>query len=66
MTPCESLRRGRRWSQEQLAVYAGLGLSTVRRLEDGGEVRLSSLRKIAKALDTDPLSLQPNLASKVS
>jgi transcriptional regulator with XRE-family HTH domain len=59
MTACRERRKAKGWNQEQLAVYSGVGVSTVRRLEDGGEVRLSSLRKLAKALGCSEWDIAP-------
>jgi transcriptional regulator with XRE-family HTH domain len=45
-------------TQEELAQRAGLSKNAVNRLEvDKTEPRMSSLRKLAKALDVDPSEL---------
>jgi transcriptional regulator with XRE-family HTH domain len=51
-------REDRLLTQEELAGAAGLGLSTVVRVEnDQVEPRFSTIRKLAKALDMDPREL---------
>ena len=51
-------REDRLLTQEELARGAGLGLSTVLRVEnDQVEPRFSTIRKLAKALDIDPREL---------
>ncbi|WP_254665728.1 helix-turn-helix transcriptional regulator, partial [Frankia sp. CgMI4] len=49
------LRRG--FSQEGLADEAGLSVSTVRKIEQGGSARIETLRTLARALDTETSSL---------
>jgi transcriptional regulator with XRE-family HTH domain len=46
------LRQARGWSQERLAVEAGLYSRTVRRIEQGEDFTFGSLTAIADALDT--------------
>ena len=54
----KALRIRRALTQEELAQRAGLSKNTVNRLEvDKAEPRMSSLRKLAKALDVDPSEL---------
>ncbi|MBV9454499.1 MAG: helix-turn-helix transcriptional regulator [Rubrobacter sp.] len=51
-------REDRLLTQKELARAAGLGLSTVLRVEnDQVEPRFSTIRKLAKALDMDPREL---------
>jgi len=45
------LRKAKGWKMEELAERAGLSSATVCRLENGKDARLTSLKKIAKALD---------------
>lgn len=47
----ELVRRSRRLSQEQLAEEAGIGVATLRRIEDGNDSRLGSWLRVLKALD---------------
>ena len=52
------LRTRRALTQEELARKAGLTTASVARIErNETEPRMSSLRKLAKALDTDPADL---------
>ena len=46
------------WTQEQLAENAGVSPSTVVNIErDQAEPHFSTIRKLSKALDVDPLEL---------
>lgn len=45
-------------SQLDLALKAGVGLSTVNRAERGEDIRPSSVRRLARALHTTPRRLQ--------
>ena len=45
-----ALRTARRWSQEELAGRAGLGVATVARLERSGRGQIATLFRIASAL----------------
>ena len=54
----KALRIRRALTQEELAQRAGLSKNAVNRLEvDKTEPRMSSLRKLAKALEVDPSEL---------
>jgi len=54
----KALRIRRALTQEELAHRAGLSKNAVNRLEvDKAEPRMSTLRKLAKALDVDPAEL---------
>jgi transcriptional regulator with XRE-family HTH domain len=58
----DTLRRYRRragFTQEELAQEAGVGIATIARIEIGEikEPRVSTLRKLAKALDLDTREL---------
>jgi len=64
LVPVPALRRqrvARFLTQEQLAERAGLARSAIARLEGGGEARLSTVVRLAAALDCEPedLLLQP-------
>ncbi len=45
-----ALRKSRRWSQEELAERAGLGVATVARLERSGRGQIATLLRVASAL----------------
>ncbi len=47
------VRKRQGQSQEALAGEAGLGVATLRRIEDGGDGKLGSWLKILKALDLE-------------
>jgi transcriptional regulator with XRE-family HTH domain len=48
-------RKGKGWTQENLADEAGIGIATVRRIEQKGfEPRLSTARKLAEVLRIRP------------
>ncbi|MEM1452527.1 MAG: helix-turn-helix transcriptional regulator [Planctomycetota bacterium] len=47
----EQVRRQRGLSQEQLAEEAGIGVATLRRIEDGNDSRLGSWLRLLKALE---------------
>jgi transcriptional regulator with XRE-family HTH domain len=54
----KALRIRRALTQEELAQRAGLSKNAVNRLEvDKAEPRMSTLRKLARALDVDPAEL---------
>ena len=55
-------RRAAGLSQEQLAERAGVGSTTVARIEAGGmeNPRVNTLVKLAKALSIDPRDLMPD------
>lgn len=47
-------------TQEELANRAGIGLTTLNRIEnDRAEPHFRTIRKLAKALDVDPAELLP-------
>ncbi len=46
-----AVRRRRLLTQEELAAKAGVGVATIIRLEDGKPGRISTIRKLAQALD---------------
>ena len=48
-----SIRKQRGLSQEALAAAAGLGVATLRRIEDGKDARLGSWLRLLQALDMD-------------
>lgn len=47
------LRKGRGWTPQMLADFAGVGLETVKRVERGRDTRVTTLGAIAGALDVD-------------
>jgi DNA-binding XRE family transcriptional regulator len=55
------LRRQHGLSQEQLAIVAGISLTTIRRLEHqmAAPCRSRTLGRLARALDEDPARLHP-------
>jgi transcriptional regulator with XRE-family HTH domain len=54
----KDLRTQRALTQQELADKAGIGKNTVNRIErNDTEPHMSTLRKIAKALDVDPATL---------
>jgi transcriptional regulator with XRE-family HTH domain len=51
-----TIRRARRamgWTQRELAQRAGMGQSHVLRVEQGGDVRLSTVQRLAEALGAE-------------
>lgn len=62
-----TLRTARRWTQEELAERAGLGVATVARLERSGRGQIATLLRIASALgrlrDFEALLAAPEPAS---
>jgi transcriptional regulator with XRE-family HTH domain len=48
-----TLRKERSWSQDELAVAAGLNLRTVQRIERGGAISLQSRKALAAAFNID-------------
>jgi transcriptional regulator with XRE-family HTH domain len=48
-----ALRKQRSWSQEELAVAAGLNLRTVQRIETSGSASLQSRKALAAAFNMD-------------
>jgi transcriptional regulator with XRE-family HTH domain len=56
-------RRGALLTQEELAEASGVGVATIIRIERGQlrtEPHLSTLRKLARALDVEPRELHPD------
>lgn len=51
MTKIEEIRIAKGFSRYRLSKITGLSYITISAIENGGDVRLSSLSKIAKALD---------------
>src|SRR5215510_12607062 len=52
-----ALRKERSWSQDELAVAAGLNLRTVQRIERSGSASLQSRKALAAAFDIDVSAL---------
>ena len=50
----KALRLARHWSQEELALAAGVSVRTVQRLENGARPSLETRRALAAALDVEP------------
>lgn len=48
------VRKQQGYSQDKLAKQAGLGVATLRRIEDGKDSQLGSWLKLLKALDMSP------------
>lgn len=46
-------RKQKSWSQDELAIAAGLNLRTVQRIESEGAASLQSIKALASALDLD-------------
>jgi transcriptional regulator with XRE-family HTH domain len=57
------VRQSRGWSQERLAVEAGIYSRTVQRIESGEDFTFGSLTSIARALDVGPADLLEDHAS---
>ncbi|MEM9494753.1 MAG: helix-turn-helix domain-containing protein [Pseudomonadota bacterium] len=53
----KSLREERRWSQEELAGIAGIGVRTVQRIEKGKSASRATLSSLAAAFDVDAAAL---------
>jgi transcriptional regulator with XRE-family HTH domain len=53
-----ALRKQRSWSQDELAVAAGLNLRTVQRIERSGSASLQSRKALAAALNIDVHELE--------
>lgn len=51
------LRRDRGWSIRKLAEESGASTRTILRIEAGGDVIPSSIRKVATALGVEPLDI---------
>jgi transcriptional regulator with XRE-family HTH domain len=51
-------RREKSWSQEELAIAAGLNLRTVQRIENEASASLQSKKALASALDLDIADLE--------
>lgn len=49
------VRKQRGFSQESLALEAGIGVATLRRIEDGCDGQISSWLKLLKALDMETI-----------
>ena len=66
---CRELRRRRGMTQEELAEKAGVSITSVRKIEQGGQVRMETLNKLARALNVvtvtfaAPTSPEPQEAS---
>lgn len=47
------LRKANSWSQEELAIAAGVNLRTIQRIESGGSASLQSKKALASAFDIE-------------
>lgn len=47
------LRKANSWSQEELAITAGVNLRTIQRIENGGAASLQSKKGLASAFDVE-------------
>ena len=52
------LRHKKSWSQDELAIAAGLNLRTIQRIEREGSASLQSKKALASALDIDVFDLE--------
>lgn len=52
MATIRELRKQKNWTQQELADRAGLGLSTVIRLESGRAVNTATIKALARVLQT--------------
>jgi transcriptional regulator with XRE-family HTH domain len=50
-------RTKRAWVQRELAEHAGVSLISVQRAESGEPLRLTTIRRLARALKVDPAEL---------
>ncbi len=60
----KGLRQQRHWSQEQLAVFSGLSLRTIQRIEGGKRLSFESLQGPAAAFEIEVAELLRELAMK--
>lgn len=49
----KKLRTDRKWSQEQLAIMAGLSIRTIQRVESGQRASLETLKSLASVFEVD-------------
>ncbi|AZQ85172.1 XRE family transcriptional regulator [Colwellia sp. Arc7-635] len=49
----KKLREKRNWSQEQLAIMAGLSTRTIQRIESGNKASIESLKSLASVFEID-------------
>jgi len=55
------LRENRKWSQEQLAIMAGLSVRTIQRIERGQSASLESLKSLASVLEISISTLEQEI-----
>ena len=57
----KKLRENRRWSQEQLALMAGLSVRTIQRIERGHKASFESLKSLASVLEVSISTLEQEI-----
>ena len=57
----KKLRENRRWSQEQLAIMAGLSVRTIQRIESGRSASIESLKSLASVLEVSISTLEQEI-----
>jgi transcriptional regulator with XRE-family HTH domain len=55
------LRENKKWSQEQLAIMAGLSVRTIQRIERGQSASLESLKSLASVLEVSISTLEQEI-----
>jgi transcriptional regulator with XRE-family HTH domain len=57
----KKLRERRNWSQEQLAIMAGLSTRTIQRIESGNKASIESLNALASVFEVDISKLKEEI-----
>ncbi|TWX64597.1 helix-turn-helix transcriptional regulator [Colwellia demingiae] len=57
----KKLREKRNWSQEQLAIMAGLSTRTIQRIESGNKASIESLKSLASVFEIDISKLKEEI-----
>lgn len=57
----KKLRENRKWSQEQLALMAGLSVRTIQRIEHGHKASFESLKSLASVLEVNISTLEQQI-----
>ena len=55
------LRENKKWSQEQLAIMAGLSVRTIQRIERGQSASMESLKSLASVLEVSISTLEQEI-----